>query len=303
MSFRFNRVVITLNNYQQVFSDCTPDILDEIRSAILDDTNIAKFIEPCGTDSYKLGQIRMAIREFTPPEYLNVRFTGRTIYLIRQGIKKGLDMSEVLKYANKRGLLLNPDSIEKIAEFMVLGADVSKVDFILVPNNILDEVLRGLYKGYPMWLCISDNYTPNVETLSALMRGMQLGIDIHPFLSNSWTSDKLYLILSYEKKVDLNEFLSYINSNFSIDAIKVLLDFMSAKVPIQTLCKRDSDNNPIFNSYQMYSIGNAIADGTVTDEMYDVNLSDIEIDELHDKALKEKNKLLSVTLNKTRKKL
>ena len=36
MSFRFDNKTITLENYKEVFVNCSPDILDEVRLAILD---------------------------------------------------------------------------------------------------------------------------------------------------------------------------------------------------------------------------------------------------------------------------
>ena len=59
MSFRYKSQTVTLENYRTVFKVCSPDILDEIRSAVLDDTSISSFIKPCGNDSYKLGQLRI----------------------------------------------------------------------------------------------------------------------------------------------------------------------------------------------------------------------------------------------------
>ena len=63
MSFRFGPKIITLDNYKEVFKVCSPDILDEIRLAILDDVPIGQYIQLCGQDYYKLNQIRKAIRE------------------------------------------------------------------------------------------------------------------------------------------------------------------------------------------------------------------------------------------------
>ena len=36
---------------------------------------LQKFIEPCGVDSYMLGQIRMASRELVPIEYINTKLS------------------------------------------------------------------------------------------------------------------------------------------------------------------------------------------------------------------------------------
>lgn len=299
MGFRFKSQTVTLENYRQIFNVCPPDILDEIRSAILDDTAIASYIKPCGIDSYKLGQIRMAIRELIPKEYLNPRFTGRTIYLIRQGINKGFDMSAILKYANIKGLLLDAETIEKLTEYLLIGVDIDSVDFTIVPTNLIDIICKGLYQGFPMWLCIEEGVTLDEGKLHMLKRGLQLGVDIHPFLNGKWTSEQMILLFSYANQVDLNDVLSYINYNFNTDDLQVILDLASNNLPIQSLCVKDESGYPIYNHFQMFAIGEAIKDGTVTKEMYNADLSDIAIDDLHKAELRKKNRKLSASLNKS----
>ena len=44
MSFKYQMELVTMDNYREIFSGSTVDILDEIRSAVLDDTPIANFI-------------------------------------------------------------------------------------------------------------------------------------------------------------------------------------------------------------------------------------------------------------------
>ena len=106
MGFRYKNTLVTLENYKTIYKDCSVDILDEIRSAILDDTPIASYINECGTDSYKLGQIRMGIREMLPLGLLNPLLTGRTLYLIRQSYKVGFDLEPLFRYIEDDKLLL-----------------------------------------------------------------------------------------------------------------------------------------------------------------------------------------------------
>ena len=296
MSFQFKGRNITLENYREVFKVCPPDILDEIRSAVLDDTQIASFIEPCGTDSYKLGQLRMSVREFLPVEYISTHITGRTMYIIRQGYSKNRDMSELLDYYDSKSVKLKPEIIEDLAEFVYLGVSIEDVDFTKVPEKLIGLVLKGLKQGYPMWL-ITDNLDGVDESyLKLLMRGMALGVDVHPFIDSKWDTDALILFFSYADKVDLNNFLSYINNKFGVESLNTLLKLGSQGVSIRQLCIKDNDGYPIYNSYQIYELGEALKLGVATPEMFDAKLYDIDIHNMVEKELKKKNRLLHVSL-------
>lgn len=297
MGFRYKQTTVTLSNYQKIFAACSPDILDEIRSAVLDDTAIAKFIQPCGNDNYKLGQLRMAVRELVPIEYLSANLTGKTIYYIRQGFSKNRDMSVLLKYINSK-TIVEPETLEKLTEYVYLGTDISNVDFSVVPNHLVNIVCNGLYKGYPMWLLVEEGCQLTEKTIQILMRGLQLGIDVHPFLNGKWSDEALLLIFSYAKSLDLNLILPYINHNFDVEMLRVLLDLAVEGTPISTLCNKDTAGIPVHNRYQMYEIGQAIKDGTVTDEMYKVTMSDMDIAMLHSRLLEERNRKLNVSLEK-----
>lgn len=298
MSFRYRSQTITLENYREIFKVCTPDVLDEIRSAILDDTSIASFIKPCGTDSYLLGQLRMSVREMIPVEFLSTKLTGKTIYNIRQGFQKGRDMSALLKYYNKSTIKIDKLILEKLSEFCLVGTDISKVDFTIVPNDLVDIVCKGLYQGYPMWLLIDEENMPTERTIHILMRGLSAGVDIHPFLSGDWDIDVMLMLFSYAKSVDLNEILRYINHNFNALSVRVLLDLASKGIPISNLCIKDLAGVPIYNSYQMYELGRAIEEGVDTPAMYNANLSDYDICEMREAELAKKNRKLSASLPK-----
>ena len=295
MSFIFNKQTITLENYKQFFSVCTPDILDEIRSAVLDDTQIAKFIEPCGTDSYKLGQIRMALRELIPLEYININFTGKTIYNIRKCFEKGYDCSFLLRYIKRGTPVLESETIETLAEFCYVGTDLSKIDFTDVPKNLVSTICYGLHHGYPMWLCVGNPYVTE-QKLHHLMRGMQLGIDIQPFISRDWDSSQLILLFSYAKEVDLNDVLQYINEKFDTEVLSVILQASTKNIPLTRLCAKDTEGYPIYNCYQLTELIRSIEEGVVLEEMYNPSLSDMDIISMRASEREKRNRKLSTSL-------
>lgn len=287
MSFRYKNTTITLENYKTIFKECTPDILDEIRSAVLDDTPIASFIEDCGNDSYKLGQIRMGIRELIPIGYLNPLLTGRTIYFIRQSFRLNFDIEPLFRYVTETKLLISDKTIEKLAEFIYLGTNIELVDFTEVKDDKVDLVLDGLHRHFPMWLILDKDYS--LSYMRSLMRGMQLELDITPFLSGNWTENQMYLLFSYSKQIDLYDFLTKINEKFDVDRLKVLLRDCKKGIPISSLCVQEKDGYPVYNSFQMEELSKAIEDKTITHEMYNPKLSDEEMKALHNKELEKRN--------------
>lgn len=287
MSFKFKNYIVSLENYREIFKDCTPDILDEIRSAILDDTQIGGYIKDCGKDSYKLGQIRMALREFVPPKFLNVKLTARTIYLIRQTVNRNLSADGLMKYVNNKGLMLDADTIEKLAEVVYLGIDISKVDFTTVPKNLVSAFCKGLCKGYPMWLC--NNIKPvSEEYVILLQKGMSLGVDIHPFLNGDWGKEQLRMMFIYADTIDLNEMLKYVTPKFDEETIQVLIDLMQRQIPIIDLAKVDVEGYPIYNPYQIEVLGSALVNKVKNKAIFNPDLSDVEMKRILDDEISKK---------------
>lgn len=297
MSFRFDNKTVTLENYKDIFTDCSSDILDEIRLAILDDTPIGEFLSCCGDDAYKLGQFRKAIRELVPVEYLRSYISADVLKSIRLGICRGYDMSDLLRYINDKGLFIDLKSLSVIADFASIGVDISSVDFTKVPRSQVETFCKGLYMHYPMWLLVSDSPVSD-SRLSLLMRGMELGIDIHPFLNNSWKDDIIVLLFAKAKKCDINALLSKISPMFDKEKVNIILSLALKGLAYDSLCLKDTEGYPLFNSYQMEILSTAIEEGILTNAMLNPNISDTEIHHLVEAELDKRERVLRVNLKK-----
>lgn len=287
MSFKHKGVLVTLNNYMEIFNGLEPDVLDEVRSAILDDTPISPFIKACQFDSYKLGQFRLALREYVPKEYLNPKLSGSCIHLIRQCYHANIDLSPLLYYIE--GMLkLENDSIERIIKVMIAGGDIRKVDFTIVPKDNISTICEGLIKGYPMWLCVSNEGYLTSSFIRQLMKGMQLQIDIHPFLNGKWSEEQLVLILSTARSVDVNELLKYVNYKFSVEHLVEVIDTARNNLDYTLLCLQDDDGTPSFNSYQMAVLSKAIKDDVICEEIYNPNINDMDMEDIYKKLIAKK---------------
>lgn len=303
MSFKHNGVMVTLANYIEVFNGLEPDVLDEIRSAVLDDTPISSFIKDCEDDSYKLGQLRLAIREYIPKDYINPKLSGRCIYLLRQLYRNGFDLGVFEKYIPKRGRpTIENENLEVVLRAALHGADIRKVDFNIVPIENINIICEGLVKRYPMWLCVSPDKNLSNSIIRQLMKGMQLQIDIHPFITGDWTENQIVTILSNATKIDVNELLENINSKFSMEQIMEVIYVARKKLDYTLLCLKERDGTPAFNEYQMSVIGKCLDDDVLTEEIYDPHVSDMEMEDLRleelEKRKAEQCKKLGGTLKK-----
>lgn len=266
MSFLYKHKKITLENYKEIFAVCSDDILDEIRSAILDDTPIEKYIGVCGDDNYLLGQIRMALRECLPEQFILPCVTANTMKHIRYAYKAfyGTNvLDSILRYTaiSENGLptlTISKSTFESIVDLICIGVDISSVDFTQVSEDAVPLFCSGLSRGLPMWLLIG------VETnrLEVLMRGMQLGVDIHCFIADkSWTNSKLYTLFSYAKQIDLNTFLSYVTSKFDEDMLHLIIELAIKGKDYTCITLVDTQGYPLYSYSQMYALRPAIMRG------------------------------------------
>lgn len=287
MSFKCGGVLVTLNNYISIFGDYEPDILDEIRSAILDDTPISPFIARCCHDSYKLGQIRMALREYVPEEYLNVNLSGECIHKIRMAYKAKIDLKPLLE-PKKYLYCLESESISHIIDVLIHGIDISKIDFSVVPIENVEVICEGLIQGYPMWLCVSNDKELTPSYIRQLMKGMLLQIDIHPFISEVWTDEQLIFLFTNAKVIDINDLLMYVNHNFTVEHLSEICEAYKLNLDFKVLCLQDEDNFPAFNPYQLEVLRKTLEDGVFCEDIYNPSINDRDMRILYNQLLEKK---------------
>lgn len=278
---RFQGIPVTLDNYKDIFRDCIPDVLDEIRLAVLDDTNIIPYLDSCGTDSYKLGQFRLAIREGVQSRFLSMKLTAKTIYSIRKCFSEGISLEPLLKYYSGTNITLPVDVFEIIVETLSLGGDISKIDFYDVKDEVLEIICKGLVRGYPMQMFVDDRFTESYIRL--LMRGLDLSIDISPFMKDIWDEDQLITIFANSSKVDIGLLMQYISPKFPSDTIRSLVTILSKGLDIDKLAYRDSDGFPIYSTYQIDVLGDALEvmrNGINCEDLFNPKLSDKQMEDM-----------------------
>ena len=259
MSVVIDGKIATLSNYLELSKGYSADIQDEIRSAILDDTPISPYLKRCKDDSFRLNQIRLCIREYIPSRYISTHLSATNLKWIRQIHKKGYSLSVLDCYLSKRGVLsISCDALDLLLSAYYDGVDISKVDFNIVPEDLVGIVCAGLKKGYPMWVFSEKFSTLSKEHLRVLIQGMNLNLDIHPFLDDNWDVDSIRLILSNATRIEYTVLMKHINSRFSKVQLDEVLSIAIRYLDFIPLCLKDEDGYPIFNEFQMGVLGEII---------------------------------------------
>lgn len=178
------------------------DVNDELRLAELDGIDLSKYVKACLNDSYRLGHIRKCIRAGVPSRYISPHFPALTLYYIRIGWQDGISMDGLLRYANGgvRGSVL-----DSLAEMALLGVDITRVDFRSIPSSVAVEYMRGLQKGLPMWLLEPYASEIDKQMIRALMRAMELGVDIHLFIGRGFSAEAVLVFLSYFGRIEMSD--------------------------------------------------------------------------------------------------
>lgn len=270
-----NGIELTLENYKEIFKVCTPDVLDEIRLAILDDTDILAYINPCGNDSYKLGQFRLATREGVSFRYLVSSLSGKAVNKIRACHRMHMDMTQLLRYINGGHIKISNEMFELVASAVSLGADITKVDFTQVKEDTCKVICEGLVRKYPMWLFVGDNLSE--KYIRTLMRGMDLGIDISPCITNIYSESQLIYIFAHK---EYSNILRYITPKFPLESIKILMRAVEDGLDISELVYRDGDGYPVYSEFQLDALVKALKLrklGVVVDDVFDPKLSDFDM--------------------------
>lgn len=282
MGVAFRGKSLTLENYKTVlgqYVNLSPDILDEVRSAILDDTQIGNYIIPCQSDSYQLGQIRMYLREMYPVQYISTYMTGRTIFLLREIQRRGIDAEALLKYVCDGCLFVSAQTFETLTEFVLLGTDISKVNFHDMEETVVPSMLTGLQMGYPMWLLAEcKKLTP--RKVAAYKRGMQLGFDIHPFIDGDWSVDVLICIFSSISERQLGSLLCCITAKTELEVVEVYVKALKDGIDIEKLALTDRHGYSVYNQYQLEALVDAEKAGVLCDKLRNPYLSDMQMREL-----------------------
>lgn len=259
MSVVIDGKIATLGNYLELTKKYSADIQDEVRSAILDDTPISPYIKRCKDDSFRLNQIRLAIREYVPSRYISTHLSATNTRWVRKIHSKGYSLKVLDRYVTKSGVLSIPcETLDLVLSAYFDGVNVDSVDFNTVRGDLAGLVCAGLKKGYPMWIVTESPTNPSQDYLRLLMKCMNLNLDIHPFLEGNWDEERVQLIASNASKLEYTVLMKHVNSRFSKEQLEIVIGVAVKYFDFLPLCLKDEDGYPVFNEYQMQVLSEVI---------------------------------------------
>lgn len=278
----YRGVEVTLDNCEQIFCNVPVEVLDEIRLAVLDGVDILNWLNVCGNDSYKLGQIRLCLRECLDRRIWNGHMTGQTLHMLRN--YKG-ELGSLMGYVKPNRLMVDAWVFERMTEVVVAGYSIDKVDFTKVPDRQVDIFCKGLVTGYPMELFMGrSDLSP--EYIKLMLRGITLGMDVTAFLDGDWSAEVLITLYSNCGKTDMNDFLRYVTGKFPLESIRLLLDMHSEGCAIDSLAAHDVEGYPVYNEYQLGVLSKLVRLGVYDADIFNPAKSDMEMERLFQQKYK-----------------
>lgn len=235
---------VNLNNYNEVFKDYTVDVREVIRSAILDDTDIAKYIRCYRDDAFMLWQIKLAIDEGVNPRWFSATSRFTTIKKIRQLKYKGINVDSVLPYIE--GNALTETCIEYILKWFERGVVLEKYDFSILPNALLDVFDYGVGLRYPMYI-FNNGVQYTDEYIRLCLKILSNKKQISKFLNGDWDIANLSLLAKYSSTKYYDILVEYVSVSITPSILEGLYECCRIGIPLERVAIVDEDGIYIYS--------------------------------------------------------
>jgi len=232
---KYRGVNLILDNFRSVLKGYSVDVQDVVRSAILDDIDISKYIESCKNKPYRLEQIRLCKKEGIDSSVFGVR-NGECIYKIRN-LNKGARDVILSKLKNEE---LSDELIIRLIDWLKKGYDLSNIKISLIPKHLYSVFEHGFKKGFDMSI-FNNGHSYSAEYIKVCLIIKGNGKNINLFIDDTLYSIECMYILGNISKVpnDKWDVLLSATSGTGIDCnkLKLLSDCVMNGISIDKLSK------------------------------------------------------------------
>lgn len=275
MYFKGSRV--TLESLSSQFRGYSLDIQDEVRSMVMDNLDLSKWIDVCKDNPYRLNQIRLGSKEGLDPRFFTI-LDGSVIYRIRSLAATGFNVGELLAYV---GVGFTKEQWFYIISWAERGLLDSRLALVRTPFSMWGFIDKGLRNNLPMWLFTSgkkysDTFMHSVLTL------MSNGQSAETFLNSSWKDETLKLLAEFSYRRWFNNIVGLVDYFIPYDFLVSVGELAKEGLIDEDLFEigydDDSGNYYLYQSYHLDAILRCVMQGYDYSKLKDYNLSGSEVD-------------------------
>lgn len=275
MYFKGSRV--TLESISSQFRGYSLDIQDEVRSMVMDNLDLSKWIDVCKDNPYRLNQIRLGSKEGLDPRFFTI-LDGSVIYRIRSLAATGFNVGELLAYV---GVGFTKKQWFYIISWAERGLLDSRLALVRTPFSMWGFIDKGLRNNLPMWLFTSgkkysDTFMHSVLTL------MSNGQSAEKFLNSSWKDETLKLLAEFSYRRWFNNIVGFVDYFIPYDFLVSVGELAKEGLIDEDLFEigydDDSGNYYLYQSYHLDAILRCVMQGYDYSKLKDYNLSGSEVD-------------------------
>lgn len=275
MYFKGSRV--TLESISSQFRGYSLDIQDEVRSMVMDNLDLSKWIDVCKDNPYRLNQIRLGSKEGLDPRFFTI-LDGSVIYRIRSLAATGFNVGELLAYV---GVGFTKEQWFYIISWVESGLLDSRLALVRTPFSMWGFIDKGLRNNLPMWLFTSgkkysDTFMHSVLTL------MSNGQSAEKFLNYPWKDETLKLLAEFSYRRWFNNIVGFVDYfipyDFLVSVGELAKEGLIDKDLFEIGYDDDSGNYYLYQSYHLDAILRCVMQGYDYSKLKDYNLSGSEVD-------------------------
>lgn len=191
--------MLNLDNYKSVFAGYNQDILDEVRSSILDGVDLTPYItDDKNQDPYYLQQVRVSLKENIDEPWLKAFSSGDLLRQLRKLYNDGINLDYVNKYIRYK----LPESYYRTLVDIISSGVVIPDNFSLqrIPSGMLPVVRQVLQSGnYNERFLTTQGSTPNTAIVLSKLNTLVISKGWAPVTDSLITRPLSYLIGIYER--------------------------------------------------------------------------------------------------------
>lgn len=284
---------VNISNYLDVFKSYSRDIKEVIRSAILDDTPIQKYVELYKNDPYMLWQIKMALDEGVEETLLGSISSGRIVYKIRELNNKGINIKPFYKYFKKD---LSDSHYDYIIKWYREGFVLDKYDFEILPSELLEIFDYGISLGYDMSI-FNNGVNFSRDYILHCVRILANKKNISIFLDGKWDIENLAMLSKYAKSRYYDKMIPYITKDITPSIIEEFYSCCRVGMSLEEIALVE-DGVYVYSPIHISKIRDAFVDKLDYKQLLNVELSIKEINDILTNLKYNSSKKISGRLRK-----